>query len=138
MKRSIVQGGFPLAISGLFACLVGIGLSLPNEPGPAVAVTVSGTAIVLQEDDFENDETRRVYLLKELLTGTIYTLNFASTPPPELLTGANVVVHGISRGDQITVTIGTGRGFKLKAVRVGPAGSHCRTAKNAPVSDVIR
>ena len=103
MSRPLIQGKSSIAIAGILGCLVGIGLFLASEPGPAVAVTVSGVVTVLQMDDFENDETRRIYQLEELSTGKRYTLSFAAPPPPGLLTGDKVLLHGMARGDQITV-----------------------------------
>jgi len=74
-----------------------------SDADPTLQVTISGTLSVLQEDDFERDRSRRIYRLRDSVTGQIHRLDFAVAPDPRLVTGSSVVVRGRLEQDSLTV-----------------------------------
>jgi len=84
--------------------LAGFTPAFAHEGDPdEVPMTVLGDLTVLQVDDFANHRSEIKYLLQDSIMGKTFYLRFDKMPAVKLQTGMKVRVHGVGKGNQITV-----------------------------------
>ncbi|HYV27494.1 MAG TPA: hypothetical protein VFA77_08180 [Candidatus Eisenbacteria bacterium] len=71
-----------------------------GDPEPMI---VTGDLTVMQVDDFENHQSEIKYLLQDSTMGKTFYLHFDKMPAVKLVTGMKVKVHGVGKGNQLTV-----------------------------------
>jgi Gametolysin peptidase M11 len=68
------------------------------------AAQVSGEALVLAVDDFENNRSEVRYFVRDEKTGVAHSLQFSGAPPENFRTGARVTARGAQEGDHLNVS----------------------------------
>src|SRR6185436_1655820 len=83
-----------------------------------VPMIVTGELTVLQADDFANHRSQITYLLEDSTLGKSFYLRFDKLPEARLQTGLKVKVHGVGKGNEITVSA---NGNNVEVLSVEPA-----------------